>query len=65
MRGTMLIYRPPERRPTVRQFERALTLDELKAVIGGGYLERVAGFKSVAYDNVIVRRCANTAIVRM
>jgi hypothetical protein len=53
MRGTMLIYRPHERRPTVRQIERALTRDEVKAVIGGGYLEQVAGFKSVAYDNAI------------
>ena len=54
MRGTVLIYRPHEPRPTVRQLERGLTLDDLKAVIGGGHLEQVAGFKSVAYDNVIV-----------
>src|SRR5262245_4707787 len=54
MRGTLLIYRPHERRPMVRQFERALTLDALTAVVGGGDLEQIGGFTSVAYDNVIV-----------
>src|SRR5262245_54917369 len=53
MRGTILIYRPHEPRPMVRQFERALTLDVLKAVIGAGF-EQVAGFTSVAYENAIV-----------
>ena len=54
MRGTMLILRPHEARPEVKQFARAPTLDELKTAIGGGYLEAIPGFFSIGYGGTVM-----------
>jgi len=54
MRGTMLIYRPLQPRPTEREIERALTPDDLKAGIAGDDLAEVPGFKSVEQDGEMI-----------
>lgn len=55
MRGTILVYKPHVAKPEVRSFTRALDLGELKDAIGGGLLEMVPGFTSIAYDGEIHR----------
>lgn len=48
MKGTMLIFRPNEPTPEQKDYASSPTLDELKTAIGGGWLELVPGFNSIA-----------------
>jgi hypothetical protein len=55
MQGSILIYKPGMRKPEVRNFERALNLDDLKDAIGGGYLEHVPSFDTIEHDGKLHR----------
>jgi hypothetical protein len=48
MKGTMLIFRPHEPMPEQKDYASSPTLDELKTAIGGGWIELVPGFNSIA-----------------
>jgi hypothetical protein len=48
MKGVGLIYKPGEALPERLEFDRPPELQELQAAIGGGYLELVPGFTSIA-----------------
>jgi hypothetical protein len=50
MQGTMLVFPPTEREPEIRKFSRALGLEELKAAIGGGWLEMVPMFDTIEHE---------------
>jgi hypothetical protein len=54
MRGTMLVFEPGKMGPRGMTFDRAPKLEELKDAIGGGYLEIVPGFTTVAYGGVVM-----------
>jgi hypothetical protein len=54
MKGTMIIFHPYKRQPQVIEFTREPTVAELKAGIGGGYLELVPGFRTIVYGNVVM-----------
>jgi hypothetical protein len=55
MKGTMVIIHSWENDvPSVREFARPIELEELKAGIGGGYLERVPGFTSIGFAGVVM-----------
>jgi hypothetical protein len=54
MRGTMVIIHSWEDVPSVRQFLRPIMLEELKAGIGGGYIELVPGFTSIGVAGVVM-----------
>ena len=55
MRGTMIVIHPSDKDALdVHQFGRAITLDELKAGIGGGYLELVPGFTTIGVAGVVM-----------
>lgn len=53
MRGTMITFEPGKP-PTAIPFDRAIKLEELKAGIGGGYLEVVPGFTDIAWAGVVM-----------
>ena len=57
MRGTMLIFRPSQQHAERKHFDRALTLEDLKDGIGGGYFELVPGFRAIAYAGVVMDFC--------
>ena len=62
MRGTMLILEPGQIEPRGVAFDRQLKLEELKAAIGGGYLEIVPGFTDIGwFANLVHERCARCA----
>jgi hypothetical protein len=50
MQGTMLVFLPTEREPEIRKFSRAPELAELKAAIGGGWLEMVPMFDTIEHE---------------
>jgi hypothetical protein len=54
MRGTMLIFSPHEKRARVIAFEREPTLEEVREAIGGGFIEKVPGFNTIAYQGVVM-----------
>jgi hypothetical protein len=61
MRGTMLIFRPGEREPEIKEIDFAPLseldrLQWLKDGIGGGYLELVPYFKSIRHADTM-RNC--------
>ena len=60
MKGTSLIRRPGDiDKIEVKRYDRASpTLDELKTAIGGGYLEAVPGFYSMAYAGTVMNAVA-------
>lgn len=58
-KGTLLLYRPGERQPDVRDFAREPSLEEVERVIGGRP-ETVAGFLSIEHGG-IVHRCVALA----
>ncbi len=59
MKGTLLLYRPGERQPDIRDFAREPSLAEIERRIGGRP-EQVAGFLSIEHRG-IVRRCVAMA----
>jgi hypothetical protein len=59
VKATLLLYRPGERQPDVRDFAREPRLDEVERAIGGRP-EAVAGFLSIEHAGVI-RRCVALA----
>lgn len=53
----MVIIRPDDTgRPQVREFDRAVQLEELQAAVGG-YIELVPGFATIGYGGVVMN-CA-------
>jgi hypothetical protein len=54
MKGTMVVLPAREKRALIHQFSRTPTLEELKAGIGGGYLELIPGFTTVGYAGVVM-----------
>lgn len=56
MKGALLIYRPDETRPRIVPIAGEPQLDMLKDAIGGGYLEPVPYFTTIAHDGEL-RRC--------
>ena len=54
MRGTMLIFKPGELNPDGMSFGRPAKLEELKWGIGGGYLELVPHFTTIAVSDVVM-----------
>ena len=53
MRGTMLILRPDEPVPEVKQYARPVTLEELQSAVGG-YIEEIPGFRSIGYGGTVM-----------
>jgi hypothetical protein len=53
MQGTMLIFKPNAREPEVRTFKRAPDLGDLKAAIGGGWIELVPEFKTIEHEGTL------------
>jgi hypothetical protein len=56
VKGVGLIYKPGEALPERLEFDRPPELQELKNAIGGGYLELVPGFTSIAASGIPRRR---------
>lgn len=50
MKGLMLTFLPYQSKPVVRELTAEPPLHEIKAGIGGGYLEAVPGFTSIIID---------------
>lgn len=55
MKGIMLIYEPNRKRPIARALTATPTLEELRAAIGGGYLELVPGFLTAMWMDKFYR----------
>jgi hypothetical protein len=53
MRGTMIVFHPDKPEPDLREFDRPLTLDELRDAVGG-YFEPVPRFKTIAYGGTVL-----------
>jgi hypothetical protein len=53
--GSILIFKPNASEPEIRDFVRALDLDDLKDAIGGGWIEAVPGFHSIELDDKLHR----------
>jgi hypothetical protein len=53
MRGTLILMRPEREQPELREFDRALTLDEMREVVGGD-IEQVQGFKTIGYGGTVM-----------
>jgi hypothetical protein len=55
MRGSMVLFRPGgiSNSPEVHSFDRAPTLDELQAAVGGD-IEKVPGFGSIGYGGTVL-----------
>jgi hypothetical protein len=60
MKGTMLILRPGDiEKVEVKKYDGvAPTLEELKSALGGGYLEVVPGFFTMAYGGTVLNAVA-------
>jgi hypothetical protein len=54
MRGTMIIIDPAQEQPRAIPFDREPTLEQLKAGIGGGYLELVPGFTTIPWGGIVM-----------
>jgi hypothetical protein len=55
MKGTMIVIHWLEMDPPqVHEFTQAIKLEQLKAGIGGGYLELVPGFTSIGVAGVVM-----------
>lgn len=54
MKGTLLIFRPGQPLPDSQEIYGEPTLEMLKDAIGGGYLEIVPGFRTIAYAGVVM-----------
>jgi hypothetical protein len=52
VRGTILSYRPESIEPSIRNVVGPPTLEDLKAAIGGGYIEAVPYFWTVDHRGV-------------
>jgi hypothetical protein len=50
MQGTMLVFLPTGREPEIKKFSYAPGLDEVKAAIGGGWLEMVPRFETIEHE---------------
>jgi hypothetical protein len=48
MRGTIVTIKPPCT-PESREYDRAPTLDELRAAVGGGYIEVIPHFTTIQW----------------
>ena len=53
MRGSMVVFHAEKPEPELREFDRALTLEELQGAVGG-YVEAVPGFRTIAYCGVVL-----------
>ena len=53
MRGSIITI-PPSGEPVLREYDRPVELHELKAAIGGGYLEVVPYFNSISYGGTVM-----------
>jgi hypothetical protein len=56
VRGTILTIKPGKALSLVLKLDKAVTLEQLKAAIGGGYLEAIPRFNSIEYEGE-VRAC--------
>jgi hypothetical protein len=54
MRGTIIIIDPTLDGPRAITLDHAATLDELKEVIGGGWLEAVPGFTTLPWAGIVM-----------
>jgi hypothetical protein len=52
MRGTMILMRP-ELQPELRTFDRAPTLEELQAVVGGD-VQEVPSFRTIGFGDTVM-----------
>ena len=50
MKGTMMVLSTGADEKVLREFDRAPTLDELKAAIGGGWIESVPYFNQIEWQ---------------
>jgi hypothetical protein len=54
----MIIIDPAQEGPRAIPFDREPSLDQLKAGVGGGYLELVPGFTTIPWGGIVMDCCA-------